>query len=74
MITEEIPARVAADEAYRNAVEHSDRQNARIEHDNALRRVMTSLIQDDTELFKQYMDNEGFRRWLTDRVFDLTYP
>ncbi len=74
LITEEIPARVAADEAYRNAVEHSDRQNARIEHDNALRRVMTSLIQDDTELFKQYMDNEGFRRWLTDRVFDLIYP
>jgi len=31
MITEEIPARVAADAAYQNAVANSDRQNARIE-------------------------------------------
>ncbi len=72
LITEEIPARVAADEAYRNALENSDRQNARIEHARALERVMTALLRDDTELFKQFMDNEGFRRWLTDRVFDLT--
>jgi len=73
LITEEIPARVAADEAYRNARLNSDRQNARIEHDKALQRVMTALLQDDTELFKQFMDNGGFRRWLTDMVFSLTY-
>ena len=34
---------------------------------------MTDILQDDTELFKQFMDNEGFKRWLTDTVFDLTY-
>ena len=73
LITEEIPARVAADEAYRNAVKNSDKQNARVEHDKALARVMTALLQDDTELFKQFSDNEGFRRWLTDMVFGLTY-
>jgi len=73
LVTEEIPARVAADEAYRNARENSDRQNARIEHDKALGRVMTALLQDDTQLFKLFMDNEGFRRWLTDTVFALTY-
>ena len=28
-----IPARVATDTAYRNAQQHSDEQNARIEHD-----------------------------------------
>jgi len=73
LITEEIPARVAEDPAYRNAREHSDSQNARIEHDRALGRVMTALLQDDTELFKQFSDNPGFRRWLTDMVFHLTY-
>ena len=73
LITEEIPARVAADSAYKNAQRHSDRQNARIEHDKALQRVMTAVLRDDTELFKQFMDNEGFRRWLTDMVFGLTY-
>ena len=47
--------------------------NARIEHDKALARVMTAVLKDDTELFKQFMDNESFRRWLTDTVFGLTY-
>jgi len=73
LITEEIPARVAADAAYQNARKFSDKQNARIEHDKALVRVMTALLQDDTELFKQFSDNESFRRWLTDTVFALTY-
>jgi len=73
LITEEIPARVAADTAYQNARKYSDKQNARIEHDKALGRVMIALLQDDTELFKQFSDNEGFRRWLTDTVFALTY-
>jgi len=73
MITEEIPARVAADPAYQNAKKNSDKQNARIEHDKALARVMTAVLKDDTELFKQFMDNEAFKRWLTDTIFGLTY-
>ena len=73
LIMEDIPNRVAADNAYQNAKQNSDKQNARIEHDRALRRVMTALLNDDTELFKQFSDNESFRRWLTDTVFDLTY-
>jgi len=73
LITEEIPSRVAADPAYKNACKYSDKQNARIEHDKALARVMTALLKDDTELFKQFSDNKSFRRWLTDAVFDLTY-
>ena len=72
-ITEEIPARVAADPAYQNAQRNSDKQNARIEHDKALVRVMTALLADDTELFKQFSDNESFRRWLGDMVFGMTY-
>jgi type I restriction enzyme R subunit len=73
LITEDIPNRVAADTAYQNAKKNSDKQNARIEHDKALGRVMTAVLKDDTELFKQFSDNEGFRRWLTDTIFGLTY-
>jgi type I restriction enzyme R subunit len=73
LLTEEIPARVAADTAYQNARKFSDKQNARIEHDKALVRVMTALLKDDTELFKQFSDNASFRRWLTETVFALTY-
>ncbi|MFN8472268.1 MAG: type I restriction endonuclease subunit R [Anaerolineae bacterium] len=73
LLTEDIPARVAADKAYANAKKNSDRQNARIEHDKALARVMTALLKDDTELYKQFADNDAFHRWLTDTVFALTY-
>ena len=73
LITEDIPNRVAADSAYQNAMQNSDKQNARIEHDKALTRVMTAVLKDDTELFKQFMDNESFKRWLTDTVFRITY-
>ena len=51
----------------------SDKQNARIEHDKALLRVMMAVLKDDTELFKQFMNNESFRKWLTDTVFAVTY-
>ena len=73
LITEEIPVSVAADTSYRNASLNSDRQNARIECDNALSRVITGLLTDDTELFKQFMDNDSFRNWLQETVFTLTY-
>ena len=64
---------MAEDTAYKNAQRNSDKQNARIEHDKALVRVMTSVMKDDTELFKQFMDNDSFKRWMTDTVFGLTY-
>ena len=73
LITKDIPARVGADTAYQNARQNSDKQNARIEHDKALARVMTAVLKDDTELFKQFSDNGGFKKWLTDTVFALTY-
>ena len=73
LIAEIIPARVAADTAFRNARQNSDRENARIEHDQALLRVMTAVMKDDTVLFKQFMDNASFKRWLTDTVFTLAY-
>jgi type I restriction enzyme R subunit len=73
VITEEIPAKVGADKAYQNAMKHSDKQNARIEHDNALGRVMLDLLADHTELFKLFSDDPGFKKKLSDAVFQMTY-
>jgi type I restriction enzyme R subunit len=73
VISEEIPTKVAADEAYQNARQNSDEQNARIEHDKALQRVMIELLSDHTELFKQFSDNASFKKWLQDMVFSKTY-
>lgn len=73
LISDEIPEKLKTDNAYQNAQANSDKQNARIEHDKALARVITALLQDDTELFKQFFDNESFRSWLADKLFGLTY-
>ena len=34
---------------------------------------MTALMKDDTELFKQFMDNPGFRQWLREFSFGRAY-
>ena len=73
VIAEDLPARVAADRAYLNAMANSDEQNSRVEHDKALERAMTELLADHTELFKQFSDNDSFRRWLSEMVFTMTY-
>src|SRR5262249_53542201 len=73
VITEELPQKVNADEAYDNAKRNDDKQNARIEHDKALGRAILELMTDHTELFKQFTDNPGFKRSLSDAIFALTY-
>ena len=73
VIVEELPAKVAADRAYQNAMANSDKENARIEHDKALERAVTGLLPDHPELFKKISDDESFRRRLTDMIFAATY-
>ena len=73
VIAEELPAKVAGNRAYQNAMANSDRQNARIEHDKALEHAMTDILADHTELFKLFSDNESFRRWLSEMSFAATY-
>jgi type I restriction enzyme R subunit len=73
LIATEIPDKVAANPAYQNAKQNSDKQNARIEHDRALGNVIVGLMKDDTELFKQFSDNPEFKRWLADAIFSATY-
>lgn len=73
VITEEIPAKVSKDKAYRNAVKNSDKQNARIEHNRALQNAILALSSDHNELLKQFQDNESFQRWLSEAVFSMTY-
>ena len=73
LISEELPEKVANDKAYQNAMANSDEQNARIEHDSALQRAMNDYLADNTELYKQFTDNDSFRRWLAEMIFSATY-
>ena len=73
IITEELPEKVSADQAYQNAMKNSDKQNARIEYEKALKRTMVDIMSDQTELFKQFSDNPSFKKWLSNTIFDVTY-
>lgn len=69
----EIPAMVSRDEQYQNAMRNSDKQEARTASDRVLQKVIFSIMADNMELFKQYTDNQDFKKWLSDLVFNLTY-
>ena len=70
-IREDIAPKVAADPAYQNARKNTPNA-ARIEHDKALAKVMLTLLKDDTQVYKQFVENESFRRFVTDMVFTIT--
>jgi len=73
LIADELPEKVNADPAYQNARQNSDKQNARIEHDMALMRVLVSMLSDHSDLYKNYTEDSSFRKWLADTIFNVTY-
>lgn len=72
-IREDIAPKVAADAAYRNARENTP-HTARMAHDLALGKVMQILLKDDTQVYKQFVENESFKRFVGDMVYALTNP
>jgi type I restriction enzyme R subunit len=70
-IRDDIAPKVAADEAYRNAKENTP-HTARMAHDQALAKVMQHLLKDDTQVYKQFVENESFKRFVGDMVYTLT--
>src|SRR5205814_1497223 len=70
-ILDDIAPKVAADAAYQNAKENTP-HTARMAHDQALGKVMQHLLKDDTQVYKQFVENESFRRFVGDLVYGLT--
>jgi type I restriction enzyme R subunit len=70
-IRDDIAPKVAADSAYQNAKENTP-HTARMAHDQALSKVMQHLLKDDTQVYKQFVENESFRRFVGDMVYQLT--
>ena len=67
-IRDDIAPKVAADAAYQNAKENTP-HTARMAHDQALGKVMQHLLKDDTQVYKQFVENESFRRFVGDMVY-----
>lgn len=70
-IRDDIAPQVAADAAYQNAKENTP-HTARMAHDQALGRAMQHLLKDDTQVYKQFVENDSFKRFVGDMVYALT--
>jgi len=70
-IRDDIAPKVAADVAYQNAKENTP-HTARMAHDQALAKVMQHLLKDDTQVYKQFVENESFKRFVGDMVYAIT--
>ncbi len=70
-IRDDIAPKVAADAAYRNAKENTP-HTARMAHDQALAKVMQHLLKEDTQVYKQFVENDSFKRFVGDMVYAIT--
>lgn len=64
---------VRKDERYNNAMQYSDKQNARDESDRAAHEAVLNSMQSGLELFREVQNNPSFRKWLFDSAFNSTY-
>ena len=69
----EIPTIVSNVVKYQNAMKNSDKQNARLEIEDALKFVLFGMMVDDMVLFKQFNDIPSFQKCPADKVFSVTY-
>jgi type I restriction enzyme R subunit len=72
-IRDDIAPKVAADAAYQNAKENTP-HTARMAHDQSLAKVMQHLLKDDTQVYKQFVENASFKRFVGDMVYAITNP
>ena len=70
-IREDIAPKVAANADYQNAKKNTP-HTARMAHDKALGQAMQLLLNDDTQVYKQYMENESFKRLVGELVYAIT--
>ena len=70
-ITEDIAPKITLDQSYQNAKKNTPNA-AGLELNAALNRVIGPLLKDDTEFYKQFMQNDSFKQFVTDIVIGLT--
>lgn len=74
-----LPDIVGKDEKYQNAMKYSDAQNARDESDRALLEAILGTMSSGMELYSAFQEdkhnnnNQSFKKWLQDMVFNATY-
>ena len=69
-LIKQAPEAIAKVESFANAIKESDDQNAKLECEAAMKKLVVDSLKDSTEFYKQFKENDAFRAWLLDRMFE----
>jgi type I restriction enzyme R subunit len=70
ILTEQLPAEMKANKEIMDAIQHSDKQNAKISSDKKLEELMQQYLFSQTEVFKKFTTDKDFQRRYKEFVFD----
>lgn len=71
ILTEQLPAEMKANKDIMDAIQHSDKQNAKISSDKKLEELMQQYLFSQTEIFKKFTTDKDFQRRYKEFVFDI---
>ncbi|GAA4839478.1 type I restriction endonuclease subunit R [Algivirga pacifica] len=70
ILTEQLPAEMKANKDIMDAIQHSDKQNAKISSDKKLEELMQQYLFTQTEIFKKFTSDQDFQRKYKEFIFD----
>ena len=70
---EELPARLQADETFVNAAKNSNKETAMQQCASSLMMIVASMLNENTEFCRYYLDHPDFMNAINLRVFDAVY-
>ena len=70
---EELPARLQADETFVNAAKNSNKETAMQQCASSLMMIVASMLNENTEFCRYYLDHPDFMNAINQRVFDTVY-
>lgn len=71
ILTKQLPDEMKANKEIMEAIQHSDKQNAKISSDKKLEELMQQYLFSHTEIFKKFMTDKDFQRRYEEFVFDI---
>ncbi|WP_321297385.1 type I restriction endonuclease [Marinifilum fragile] len=70
ILTKQLPDEMKANKEIMDAIQHSDKQNAKISSDRKLEELMQQYLFSQTEIFKKFTTDKDFQRRYKEFVFD----
>ena len=70
---DELPVRLASDQAFVNAAKNSDKETALRQAGTSLLTIVAQMLSENTEFCRGYLDNPDFMNFINQRVFNAAY-